>query len=626
MIHAPLSPTATKEEIVAYFRSFSKTLKDMYRQEEFPSLGESEPVVVAPEFAEQHGIFEQVRVTRGEDGYTWHACPKRVGTVTPYEVAGSKVNKAIDEYAIGHADDFGAPYAAQFPAFKSEKDSFDKIEKAMFARLLEENTHIVLVNPGKGTMWRATIWPGRFKVLVTKNFDDREVNEFLRDHKELAFYRGEKEAIRYLGSNGDIGFPDTRWFSLAIEPTWGPGLMGPVAQKGCGESFEYTYQRKDRVYTITPTKAPYITGSTLLYAKYHAPLLPIMAFSNFIQFDDPQPIKTEVGFIDDYPPFEGGVSKKNGVLYDVRGEGSWYNRREIASSYAKKHGLKLVSIARYGRFSVSLEGSMPLPMRVAISEKEGEKSYFFSDEFENLRRAYDTDLTEQSAYVHIMGKYVQGKELPNGLKYRRARMENDCYGLIKGEKGTIYVAGSRRRLGAMYTMTPIPVYRRPIIVFRHVSTCTEEAIANEGHRRVCDQITAEEMEQTGYHVLAYIKDDTEESIRQWERYRGDGKSLWALDVRNVYLDPPLTSARMSVDKFLKALLSSSARRPSYLVTRAIYERIRRYLYGIRADFIGVKEGDNVRLCYYEPCHLRYLRDGEVYVKEPLIEFVAPTKI
>jgi len=358
-----------------------------------------------------------------------------------------------------------------------------------------------------------------------------------------------------------------------------------------------------------------------------------MAFSNFIQYDDPQPVKIEIGFIDDYPPFEGGVSVKNGVLYDVRGEGSWFNRRETGAAYAKKHGLKLVPIRHCGRFSVSLEGSAPLPMRVAIAETEGGKTYYFSDEFDSLRRAYDTELPERSSYVHIMGKFVQGKELPNGLKYRRARVYQDCYGVIRGENGIIYAAGSRRRLGAMFTMTPIPVRRPPMVIYRHVSARTEEAIANEGHHRVYDQVAAEEMEQTGYHVLAYIKDDTEESIRRWEQYRGSGANLWALDVRKIYVDSPMPylgypvpSPRMSVDKYLKALLSSSARRPSYLIARTMYERIRRYLYGIRADFVGVKEGDNIRLCYYEPCHLRYLREGEVYVKEPVIQFVAPTKI
>jgi len=626
MIHAPLSPTATKEEIVAYYRSFSKTLVDMYQQGEFPSLGESEPVVVAREFAEEHDIYEQVRVTRGEDGYTWHACPKKVGTVTPYTVAASKVQKAVDEYRLGRTDDFGQPYAAQFPAFVSEKDSFHKIEKAMFARLLEENSMIVLVNPGKGTMWRATAWPGRFRVLVTKNFDDREVNEFLRDHKELSHYRGEKDAVRYLGSNGDIGFPGVRWFSLVVEPTWGPGLMGPIAQRGYGDTFEYTYQRKERTYTVHPTRSPYITGSTMLFAKFHVPLLPIMAFSNFIRYDESQPVRTEVGFIEDYPPFESGVSKKDGIVYDVHGEGSWYNRRELAAIYAEQHGLALVSITGRGRFSVSLEGSVPLPMRVAISEKDGEKTYYFSDEFEGLRRVQDTDLPDRSSYVHIMGKGVQGKELSNGLRYRRARIEQDQYGVIRGESGTIYVAGSRRRLGAMYTMTPIPVYRPQITVFRHVSARTEEAIANEGHHRVVDQVMAEEMEQTGYHVLAYLKDATERSIRQWERYRGEGVGLWALDIRKIFIDPPLAPSQMSIDKFLKAFLSSSARRPSYVVSCATYQRLRRYLYGIRADFVGVKEGDVVRLCYFEPCHLRYLREGDVYVKESPVHFVSPTEI
>jgi len=631
MIHPPLSVTATAEEIVEYFKSFSRTLQETYRDGEYPSLGESDGAVVNPQFAETHDIYEQVRVTRSEAGYEWHACPRSIGSATPYSVTPSKVSGAMDEYNAGRSSDYGRPYAAQFPSIQTQKDSFNRLEKSMFASLLEEYNIIVLVDPSTGSLWRAVDWPGRFVVRTTRDFDDRGVNEFIRNHRELSFYRADRHrnCIQYLGSNGRTQ-AEGEWFSLVVEPSWAPGLMGTITQSGYGDSFVYGYDRKGRRYEVRPTLAPYVTGSTLLCAKYGTPKTPIMLFSSFIRFVEPQSARIEIGFLEEFPDYEDGVSRRGRVVYDVQGEGSWYNRRMKTEEYVRNHGLEMAQILKVGKFSVSLEGPSPLPLIVAkkieedlhfeIDSQTNATTYFFSDEYRSVRRVLDTDIPGGQDHIHVMGLHIDGPLLPNGLRYRCAKICGDRFGLLASEWGNVYVSREKQRLSIMFTMTPIPKFLPDYPGTRYVSPKTASAISEPGNQLIVTRSDSEDYEATGYHVLAYLDDDSVASIKAWERYESFGSSLWALDTRLI-----TTSFGMTVDSYVKTLIHHKGRF-SHKLTEAYYNEIRRYLYGLRVGFVGHKENDGVRLLYYDPVHLKYMRSEDLYVQEPRVHFVEPTVI
>jgi len=351
------------------------------------SVGDGIQVVYGAEEIKSYGINRLGRLRLEEKKQVFYAGPKLVKTDPQYISSIISLQRAVDEFVEGKDPnwDLMQPYPELKEAKTRDYYAINPYEKALLAEFRARNMRITVVNPSKGTLWRAMEVGLRCWVLLEgegmKSLEEIEDllmrKEFLRSGIKIAEY---VEGVPYLGTNGKTR--EGPFISLLANPFAVPFVFKYYAFKEVDKNIEISYERKERIVrTKLEFEPDYDLYSPTMVDNYFK-VQGMMFWLLSRDFDMPAIASGGVvaaSIPREIPPYEQGVSIADGVLYDIQGSGTFLSRRHKVREEARMRGLDVVQLGAPHEFPVMIDWMGLRPKSSDYRLKENVMSTFYAE-------------------------------------------------------------------------------------------------------------------------------------------------------------------------------------------------------------------------------------------------------
>lgn len=361
------------------------------------SVGDSEQFVICKSFAEEHQVSALARYTTKGEKVEIHASPLNYKKDTKWKMGDSSL---VETEEVAEKSDIA------WPVTSVEKDFFNEVEMKLFEEVNRLNPKVVLINPSRGSVWRALRfgWAVCFEGAYDRKWFYDECN-----FSNVPVISNPEKYLMYLGSNGYRRHREGKYFSLVASPYSKNFPFSARELKWTETSIEMRYTRKGRevftaIYFDEMTTCPHDLQSFLRMDRAE-----FFLQSNYIEIPHAMDTSTNImGYFDTAPPtYVGGISQDATHVWDVAVLGtSWLQRQAKVRSYAASVKKKPKPLLRVGKFQVSF-GSQIMEVPGLVPEVfEGGQYYCRETRF--IKRGEPPDGAHSQ---RVYGKELTGKRL-----------------------------------------------------------------------------------------------------------------------------------------------------------------------------------------------------------------------
>lgn len=306
-------------------------------REDEQALGESEKFVFDKAFAEKHGIRELGRVTSTIEGLELHAAPQYIDeesmfTSDPPDFFDFMSSFVRNEEAVLNLDAACDPVEYPKSTFTDLENHTAKVEEFLFKRLAISSGTFSVLNPSPSTIRRTK--PYTVVYVVSSEEARTWTDDYLSKQNIVSrsVLIDDSVGPLYMGSNGA-----STWYSnsLALVPNpYSPiPMYDNLNVQEVWNGVKMSYWKRDHEvnarlddrsghYLYPPHCIPGSGGTYFIESSFPLGLVPT---------PDVYSAPHSPFFLTELPPYqlEGSmmVSKKNGLYYDVVGEGTYMSRR-----------------------------------------------------------------------------------------------------------------------------------------------------------------------------------------------------------------------------------------------------------------------------------------------------------
>jgi len=333
---------------------FAEIVDRMEQLDQF-SVGDGYQVEFTDDMILKHNIGPFGRMTRNNGENVYHAGPNRIDTTLQYEMGYSGHMDIFEKWSQSGQVVFEFPDVYEVPKKikPMSSPSMHKIESDTLKMAASFSGKLHLMHPSEGAMYRcehlditATVHPSRF-VEMKKIVD--KLNK-----RVLFLDEGDPGVLHYLGSNGvpDGDLPN-RWFALVPNPFQEKFPFNPhsLVQVKDGIAVQYVRNNFQQQYVLPNLPGYYLISPEAVAAKFSC------VTDGFFFATNVEPLaqlfhlglvkeSPVIGYLPEFPEYDDtGKSVRNGVLYDVKGPGTYASRYHTFSSIAASSGLRVAVIS-----------------------------------------------------------------------------------------------------------------------------------------------------------------------------------------------------------------------------------------------------------------------------------------
>lgn len=403
---------------------FSDIVDRMEQLDQF-SVGDGYQVEFTEEVVLKHNIGSFGRMTRNNGENVYHAGPNRIDTSLRYEITYPGHMAEFEKWSQNEQVIFEFPDVYEMPkkVKPMSTPSMHKIETDTLKLAASFAGQLHLVHPSEGAMYRcehldvtATVHPSRFnemKAIVDKL------------NKKLSFLdNGDPKVLHYLGSNGvPEGDLPNRWFALVPNPFQEKFPFDPhsLVQVKDGVAVQY-FRNGFQQQFMLPSLPPYhLIPPEAIAAKFACVTDGFFLATNeanFAQLFDVLTVRDSpiIGYIGEYPAYdENGRSIRDGVLYDVKGCGTYASRYRMVQYVASCLGLTAVTLSSIPMaYEVNYYDPIPRELTVVhtrdlITSYVGPvvSAYSYTKKYRDSCVIYGPLMENGSHFKDFIGNYVQ---------------------------------------------------------------------------------------------------------------------------------------------------------------------------------------------------------------------------
>jgi len=332
-------------------------------------VGNGIPVEFTPEFCKEYEVGKLGRFTFAEGVRKYHAAPRSVNRQASWTVKVDDYIAEVEAMRSGGKYDFSR--AAAVPEYKevyTESGVAHAYEPAVLQHVFNLSKDVTLINPSIGCMWRVPADKRTINITFT---GDQEVAiaeiTAIAKKRSLRISFNEPRGLCYLGTNGARSVPrDKEWIALLPNPFVTEFPYEEYSIHDTEEGIWMTYMRKmRRVRTLLPVNPefnvynPLTVDASFCHSKSSHHIGYFLFSSIPLDIRSVDMVSDPIFFFDTVVEMVDGVARKDGVVYDVAGGGTFLSRRNVVVKYAEEHGLNVAPLSDSGRFGVGYMSVQP---------------------------------------------------------------------------------------------------------------------------------------------------------------------------------------------------------------------------------------------------------------------------
>jgi len=337
------------------------------RLDEFKgSVGDSIPTTLDSDFAKEKGLSTRARVEIVSGHRTVHCAPSRFSPPAMiYSKPKTSLGDSYSHYVEGHRPSIQMVKEPFRSPVKDHSNWYiDNLESALFSRPGE----IVLVNPSRGTLWRAGKWKKKFLFLYSKIMDRsyvQSMTEYGQTQGGENVHRWQKGLLHYGGPNGKV-FESGDWLSFSISP-YSDGVYTDLSVITDISGVTASYTRTSFPYSVHYPFEGSVRCYNPLSVATHFGLkeTPFFCITSYYSIDSVEQHCRPLVYLHSLPPYVShgsfSVSESKNEVFDVSGPGTYFSRRAKIRAYAEFHGKKICRLREVGKYGISLMSNSPLP-------------------------------------------------------------------------------------------------------------------------------------------------------------------------------------------------------------------------------------------------------------------------
>jgi len=385
----------TMDQVFVRLRREREDILNHIAQGQDKAVGNSDLVVVSKDFQDKAGVQSIARAEKTGDKYVLTMAPRTYNIETKWEIPPVGAVPIFSEEKITYS----------LPVRKGVKDAFNTVETLLFAKMNRSVGTVCLVDPAQGSVWRSK--PYRWVVYFSPKYEKAWFYKEPQFANIECLSRIPQDMVCYYGSNGRRGVDNDAYVSLLASPydqspftrfskVWKPGMV------------TYHYTRKGR-----PVRAclevqgdEYSPEDVELYLGFVPERVRFFLFTNALQIPHIRDSKERlVGFLEDYPPYQAGVSEDDKYVYDVYLPGTtWTQRQKQRTIEAEARGKDVAPLKEKGNFEVYWGGSVPVKSCTMRSIVRGKGLFFVPKDVHSV----SSDTGVQGRRLRIIGVGVKG--------------------------------------------------------------------------------------------------------------------------------------------------------------------------------------------------------------------------